>query len=52
MEIGVYPYIKATDKDELLVVTVNNFGIFMGIQIEIHFKVLMDPLNRKALLTC
>ena len=30
IEIGDNPFIKGTDYDELLVLTKNNFGIFVG----------------------
>lgn len=30
IEIGNYPFIKGTDQDELLVLTANNVGIFIG----------------------
>ncbi|CAD8157651.1 unnamed protein product [Paramecium pentaurelia] len=30
MDIGNNPYLKATDKDEILIITTNNIGIFIG----------------------
>lgn len=31
IEIGNYPYIKGTDSDELLIISTNNCGMFIGI---------------------
>lgn len=30
MDIGNNPYLKATDTDEILTITTNNIGIFIG----------------------
>ena len=46
IEIGNYPFIKGTEQDELLVVTANNFGIFMGREGQIKQKSTVNMANK------